>query len=116
MNFSLAWTELAAITTVLMVVGGAVLAIATQLLRRTFVARDLFGDLEARVADIETILKRLPTRDDFHLLGRRLEGVESHIGSIREGQAGVAHGVEAVKNIMNLLLRHQLGGERHEPF
>ncbi len=109
MIVTFAWTELAAITSILVVLSAVALTLAKQFMRGTFTTRETHAELEVRVHAVELVLKHVPTRDDLRAVEQRLASMEILVSTLREGQSRVEEGMAGVRRVADLLLRHQLG-------
>jgi hypothetical protein len=109
MIVTFAWTEIAAITSILVVVSAIALTLAKQFMRGTFTTRETHAELALRVHAVELVLKHVPTRDDLRAVEHRLAGVEVAVSTVREGQSRVEEATAGVRRVADLLLRHQLG-------
>lgn len=70
------------------------------------------GELERRLAHLESKMKVVPSKDDLHELTRELDSLGTAVTAVREKVEGVGAGMSRIENQVGMLYEHALKQQR----
>lgn len=117
------WSDLASQVGTLVgaatVIGGLVIAWVRYRLSGDFASKADIGALAARMDEIESGLRKVPTHDDVRRLGDRISAVEQRIGGVERGVdvvtaevRGIREGTGRIEHAVLMLTQHELAKQR----
>lgn len=113
------WRDIASLVGPLIAIGGLLLAWLKLRLAGDFAqpadiaaVREEVEKVQARVAQVEARLSSMPSHGDMAHLSARVGEVERGVAVVGEAVRGTGEVVKRVERMVDLLVRHQLSGER----
>lgn len=111
MMFDLDLEHVGSIASATAVVGGGGLVVAQWWASTKFARLGHIAKLDAKITELEKLLRDAPVHEDVVDLERRLNALEVAVGEMRADLRGVREGIGRVEHMMTLLLENEL---RHE--
>lgn len=108
----LAWRDIAPLLGVVTGIAGVGYAVLRARMIGDFATAADVRALEERISELETTVRRVPSHDDIRQIGVRVGELERTTAVVSTEVRGVKDILGRVEQMTDLLVRHQLQGEK----
>lgn len=108
----MAWSDMAAMATLGIILSGLLYMVLRSRLATDFVTRDMYAETVARTKAIEVRLEMVPTHEDFKAVNANVAGVALQMATMTERVDGLKGSMGRIEKTLTMFVEARLQWEK----